>query len=157
MAFRFHLDPVLRHRKRAEDAAARALAEARRRFEATAGRLEALRERTAASRLALAAAAGHGSTGWDLTERARDVEDLHRRTERCLAELARHRDQVDAARAALMDAAKNRQVLERLEAAARAAHAQRLAKLEQRQTDDIAAAGYLWKTAQADGGEGGAP
>jgi flagellar export protein FliJ len=150
MPFRFHLDPVLRHRKRAEDTAARVLARARHQLDATAERLEALRRAADECRLALATAADQGSSGWELADRARDVEHLERHAERCVAELAAEQAQVDAARAALTEAARNRQVLERLEASERSAYARRLAKVEQRQTDDIAAAGLLWRASQPD-------
>ena len=56
---------------------------------------------------------------------------------------------VGKARAALVEATRARRVLERLLESARAAYARRVEALEQRQSDDLASSGLLWRAAQA--------
>ena len=56
---------------------------------------------------------------------------------------------VGQARATLVEATRARRVLERLHESARAAYALRIEALEQRQSDDLASSGLLWRAAQA--------
>lgn len=157
MAFHFRLEPVLRHRKRAEDAATLDLARAQRGLDAVKARLAILSAEASAFRQALVVTAGHGSTGFELGRLARTIEGLHGQSTRCTADLAAQLEQVDHAREELVRAARAHQILGRLEESARAAHARRIEILEQRQTDETAATGHQWKTAQAGADEGEGP
>jgi flagellar export protein FliJ len=149
MAFYFRLDPVLRHRRRVEDAATLGLARTRQRLDAVKARLAALSTEAAAWTQALVATAGRGSTGHELSRLARAVQGLHGQSALGTAELAAQRERVDHARAELVKAARSHRILLRLEESARAAHARRIETLEQRQTDEMASSGYLWQRAQA--------
>jgi flagellar FliJ protein len=148
MLFRFRLAPVLRHRKRLEDAAALDLAQAQQRLEAISRQLTRTRDEMAARTRALAARAARGTTGMELEHLARDVQTLGLRSEISAAEAAEQRGRTQQARESLVEASRSRQVLERLEDSQRAAHARQLDVVERRQTDDVTAANYLWRGAQ---------
>jgi flagellar export protein FliJ len=148
MPFRFRLAPVLRLRKRVEDAAALELARAERRREAAAARLAETRREEEACRRDLGHTAARGATGMDLQQLASAVESLRAAGARAAAVLGAEQARVDEARGALVQASQARRALERLEDTARAAHAHRIEAMERRQTDDIGTVGHLWRRSQ---------
>jgi flagellar export protein FliJ len=151
MAFHFRLEGVRRHRKHVEDTAALDLARAQQRLEATRARLAALHADTQACRQALVSAARQGSTGLELSRLALTVEGLQAESNLCAAELGEQRERVDEAREVLVRAARAHRILQQLEGAARAAYVKRIGVLEQRDTDEVAASGFLARRSQADG------
>jgi flagellar export protein FliJ len=155
MAFRFRLAPVLRYRKRLEDTAALELARAEQQHEAVRVRLVQLRAEEAACRRDLGLTAERGATGMELDGLARAVESLRSRSLRGEAALAGERQRVEEAHRALVDASRARRILERLEDAARAAHARRIELIERRQTDDIGTVGHSWRRSQPSVDTGG--
>jgi flagellar FliJ protein len=150
MAYRFRLDPVLRHRRRLEDLRAQDLARAHQSLEAVREQFTALASEAIASRHALGDAAERGIAAAELSQMARDIEILHAESARCAARVSAEGERVDAAREELIKAAQGRQILERLEASARAAHGRRIEQLEQQQTDQVAASGHLWRRQQSE-------
>jgi len=148
MAFRFRLAPVLRQRRWAEDMAALDFAHAQRLLAAAQRRLAVVRAEVLASQQALAGAAGRGSTGVEIGRLARTIDELHASSLLAAAETAGQRERVERARAKLARATHARQVLQQLEDGARAAHARHIATLEQRMTEDVAAAGQIWRQRQ---------
>jgi len=157
MLFRFRLAPVLRHRKRLEDAAALDLAHAQRRLEAISRQLTRTRDEMAARTRALAARAARGTTGMELERLARDVQTLGSWSEISTAEITEQHGRTRQARESLIEASRARQVLERLEETQRSAHARELDVMERRQMDDVTAANHLWRGAQAMPGAKAAP
>ncbi len=149
MAFVFRLESVLRHRRHLEDEAALAFARAQDRLGALRGRLTGLAAEAAATRQALGERADQGSTGADLARLANGLEEIYMRSALCAAEVAAQVERVERARQDLVEATRARRILERLEETARAEHARHEAVLEQRQTDEVATSGQLWRRAHA--------
>jgi flagellar export protein FliJ len=155
MAFRFPLDPVLRHRKRLEDVAARDLGLAQQHVEVAERALGQIRAEAASYQHELSVVAQRGSTGIELGTLARAVEEFHDGAARAAADVAAKRQRLERARAALVEASRAHRMLERLEESARAAYTRRVAVLDQRENDEVGAAGYLWRRAEAGRGKGG--
>jgi flagellar export protein FliJ len=149
MAFHFRLALVLHHRQRVEDTAALDLARAQQRLEAISRQLAQARDKMAACTRALVAAAARGTTGMELGHLAHEVETLNRRSTLTAVELDAQRERTEQARAGLIEAARSRQVLERLGESQRAAHARWLDGLERREADDVTAANFFWRRAQS--------
>jgi flagellar export protein FliJ len=151
MAFQFRLEPVLRHRKRLEDAAALELARANLRLEALAGQLTRICDEMAARTQAVAACAARGASGAALGQMASDIQMLNRWSARTAAEAAAQREATERARQNLIGASRARQAIERLEAQQRAAHAREVETRERRRADEVTAASYSWRSAQTAG------
>jgi len=156
MAFHFRLDAVLRHRRHREDTAVLGLAEAQRRRRSLQVQLAELADNAFACRGALAGSAERGGSGALLAALAGSLETLHARTARCAGEITEQQVRVDEARAALVEAMRARRALERLLESARVGYARHVEALEQRQSDDLASSGLLWRAAQTTDGIGGA-
>jgi flagellar export protein FliJ len=154
--FQFRFDAVLRHRRHREDAAMLGVAETERRLRVLRVRRAELADETLACRGALADGAERGGSGALLAALAGSLEALHARSARSAAEIAEQQARVGEARAALVEATRARRVLDRLLESARAAHARRVEALEQRQADDLASSGLLWRAAQTSDRVGGA-
>ena len=149
MAFRFRLDAVLRYRRHREDAAVLGLAESERPLASLRVRLAALADDAVVSRVALADSTKRGGSGALLAALAGSVEALHAQSAHCATQIGEQQVRVEQARAALVEATRARRVLERLQESARAAYALHIEALEQRQSDDLASSGLLWRAAQA--------
>ena len=149
MAFEFRLDPVLRHRRRLEETAAQRLADTEREMAARRARVVALVEDVRLHSALLADGAERGDTGAALAALGAGLEALHARVANAVAGVEAQQGEVDAARAQVVEATRARRALERLLETARAEHARHIERLEQRQSDDLAAAGLLWREAQA--------
>ena len=148
MAFQFRLDAVLRYRRHREDAAVLGLAESERPLRSLRVRLAALADDALVSRVALAASTKRGGSGALLAALAGSVEALHAQSAQCATQITEQQVRVGKARATLVEATRARRVLERLLESARAAYAHRVEVLEQRQSDDLASSGLLWRAAQ---------
>jgi flagellar export protein FliJ len=149
MAFRFRLAPVLHHRQRVEDAAALDLARAQQSLESISRQLAQARDKMEACTRAVAAAAARGTTGMELGYLAHGVETLTRRWTLTAAELGAQRERTEQARTSLVEAARSRQVLERLGESQRVAHVRWLDAVERREADDVTAANFFWRRAQS--------
>ncbi len=134
--FRFSLERVLEYRKRLEDEAVQALAEARHRVEELGRRIERCREEVMENRTAL------------LTPEAADgpmrlligdyLEALRLDERRLREEQAAWEEEVDRRRAAAVEAARNRRLLEKLKEKQAARHARQERLNEQRVYDETA-------------------
>jgi flagellar export protein FliJ len=139
VSFVFRLGSVLRHRRRVEDVRALALALARTHEARAAQALGAAQEGARAAQGALGDAAFIGTTGAALGELARGVEDGRRRAEAAARDLAVTEARSEATRVELVEAARARRTLERLEEVQRAAHRREVDVREQRMVDEVAA------------------
>ncbi|HTY79006.1 MAG TPA: flagellar export protein FliJ [Candidatus Bathyarchaeia archaeon] len=148
MAFHFRLAPVLGHRRRLEDAAARDLAQAIRRLETLHRRLARIRGEIAARGRTIARSVHLGATGMELGQLARDVESLERLSITTVADAHAQREKTEQARRDVVEASRARQMLERLEESQRRAHDERREAVERREADETTAAGLQWRRAQ---------
>ncbi len=151
----FRLDPVLRQRKRVEEERAAELAVTTRRRDAAAERLEAQTVETVTLTGEVTAAGLEGATGGELAARAELAERSSRWTGAAAAQLATEETEVDARRTALVHAAQDRRLLERLREIRREEAARQRQQREQREYDDLASANRLWRRTDA-GAAGGA-
>jgi flagellar export protein FliJ len=142
VAFRFRLAPLLRHRARTEDLLALALARAIERREGAARRLAVLRAEAEAGRAALAHSLRQGTGGMELRALGTAIQVLARRVRWGEEMLAAADDAVQAARAVLARATRDRRALERLEAIAREGYARDRARAEARALDEVALSPY---------------
>ena len=138
-AFTFRLGSVLRHRRRTEDARAQALRQAMEADHTARAQHAALVRAAAAARVALAADVAGGLTGASLRIRANVVRDILHRARKAaeLAETAAAH--VHARRSELVDAARARRAIERLEEMQRADWRAGREHVEQRSHDEVAA------------------
>jgi flagellar export protein FliJ len=137
--FTFPLARVLRHRQRLEDARALAVRQAIEQHEAARTRQATIEHAAETARSALTQdCATTGMTGAWIRLHADGVSDLHGRARAAAilpnAEAAR----VEERRAELVDAARARKALERLEELQRSAWQADVLRTDQRTTDDIA-------------------
>jgi flagellar FliJ protein len=148
-AFRFRLEPVLRHRRRLEDGAALELAAKRRSVDRIGDRLAEINGEIERSRRALATAGRRGTTGLELRRLARHVECLKAEAVAVGALLAAERGLMEQARERLVAAAQDRRVLERLAETQRAEHARAMEAEERRRADDLTTSTYEWRRREA--------
>jgi flagellar export protein FliJ len=132
------LDPVLRLRKRTEDARARALAVAVTERESATRRLDALRDATQVSRGALVAASLHGVPGGHLLLAALLTEQARLAAAAQAARLREAQSREGDARAAVVTAAQQRRAVERVLELRRAEMLRDREVREQRRLDDVA-------------------
>jgi len=151
MAFHFRLAPVLRHRERLEDAAARDLAQATQRLETLSRHLGQIRNEMAARSRTITHSALLGATGMELGQLARDVESLERLSIITAADAHAQREKTELARRKLVEASRARQMLERLEESQRRTYDDRREASERRLADETTAAGHEWRLAQMAG------
>lgn len=136
--FIFRLAPVLRHRRRTEDARAREMRRATERLESARVRQNGLERETEAARAALAVEAVTGITGSALRMRADGVRDAISRACAAAAVTTTEAARVEERRAELVEAARARRILERLEDVRRSAWHAEIRRAEQRENDDLA-------------------
>ena len=136
--FAFRLARVLRHRKRLEDSRALAVREAIDRHEAARAREATLEHAAEQARVALSADCAAGVSGAALRLSADGAHDLHGRARAAAILTSAEAARVEARRAELVDAARARRALERLEEMQRAAWQAHRIRFDQRVTDDIA-------------------
>jgi flagellar export protein FliJ len=138
VAFQFRLAAVLRHRKHVEDVRGQALARAIRGRDQILGQLAALRAEAAGQRRALADRGRAGTDGATLASLAATIQLLDRLVAAAARELAEAEVALTAARRALVEASRERRLLEVLERTQRDAHDERVQAARTRELDDIA-------------------
>ena len=136
--FAFRLARVLRHRRRLEDARALAVRQAIDRHETARARQATLEVAAAQARRALTHDCATGVDGAWLRLRADGVRDLHGRARAAAILTSAEAARIEERRAELVDAARARRVLERLEELQRGAWLAAHARADQRTIDDIA-------------------
>ena len=136
--FSFRLARVLRHRRRLEDARALAVREAIDRHETARAREATLERAAEQARETLRTDCAAGTTGAALRLTADGVTDLHGRARAAAILTAAEAARVEEKRVELVDAARARRALERLEEMQRAAWQAERLRTDQRTTDDIA-------------------
>jgi flagellar export protein FliJ len=144
-AFRFRLRHVLIARQRVEDERAVVLGVRMREKDAAGARVRALEGEMTASRDTVAAVAAIGTSGAELRDLALGAEATRRTGDRARARLREISEATEAARARLIDAARARRALERLEEQQRAGHAERFRRAEQCDLDDVATSYVVWR------------
>ena len=134
--FHFRLEQVLAYRKRLEEEAMQALAEAVMRRDALLERIEAIKKDQAAQRERLASPAGmEAGERWVLQSYMDGLKlDLKRAVER----LALAEEEVDRCRVELVEKAQERSLLDTLKEKQAAKHAMLERQKEQREFDEIA-------------------
>jgi flagellar FliJ protein len=137
VGFRFRLSTVADHRRRVEEARALVLADACRRRDAAVARLHVLEGQRRACREALAAALAGGAAGSTLALLVRTVDTADLRSREAAREVLDVEAEVEQARRALVDAARDRQVIQRAYELARARYLADVERLEQKTLDDI--------------------
>ena len=137
-AFVFRLARLLRHRRRVEEARALALRHAIQHRDAARARQVTLEHAVAQARAVLNAHCTAGVTGASLRLQAEQVRDLQARAGAAETEASSETARVEERRAELVDAARDRKALERLEEIQRAAWHMALTRGDQRATDEIA-------------------
>jgi flagellar export protein FliJ len=137
-AFRFRLAAVLRYRRHVEDVRGLALARAARERDEMARRLTALRGDAAAARRALVARAQAGVEASDIQTLAAQVALSERLAAAATLDLAQCEASVLRARAALIEASRERQLLEQLERTQRDGHRALVEDARARELDDVA-------------------
>jgi flagellar export protein FliJ len=136
--FTFPLARVLKHRRRIEDARALAVKQAIERHESARIRQVAIEQTAALAREDLTHRAAAGLTGAWLRLHADGVGDLHGRARAAAILTSAEAARVEERRAELVDAARARRALERLEELQREAWKADALRADQRVTDDIA-------------------
>lgn len=136
--FVFRLARLLRHRRRVEEARALALRHATQLRDAAHARQVTLEHAAAQARAVLNAHCTAGITGATLRLHAERVRDLQGRACAAETETAGETARVEERRAELVEAARDRKALERLEEMQRAAWHMAVARGDQRTTDEIA-------------------
>jgi flagellar protein FliJ len=137
-AFVFRLTRLLRHRRRVEDQRALAVRRAIEQHEAARAREVSLERAATHAHDALNAECAAGLTGASLRLHADGVRDLRGRASTAAIAAAAEATRVEERRAELIEAARQRRALERLEEIQRAAWQAELNRNDQRVTDDIA-------------------
>jgi flagellar FliJ protein len=137
-AFVFRLARILRHRRRIEDARALAVRQAIERHETARARQATLEVAAERARVALSGDCATGLSGASLRARADGVRDLHGRARAAAILTTAEASRVEERRTELVEAARERRALERLEEIQRAAWQAALRRADQRTTDDIA-------------------
>lgn len=138
MAFRFRLASVLRYRRHVEDVRGLALARAARERDEMARRLAGLRDDAAAARRSLIALARAGVEASRIQLLAAEVVLAERLAAAAALDLAQREADLLRARAALIEASRDRQMLEQLERTQREAHHERIDDAHARELDDVA-------------------
>src|SRR5262245_29811055 len=138
MSMRSRLDPVLRLRKRVEDARARMLARAVTERERASQRFDTLREATDATRDGLASAALRGVAGGHLLLAALLAEQARLAAAAQAASVKAAQAREGTARAAVVTAAQQRRAVERVMELRRAEILRGRQTQEQRRLDDVA-------------------
>jgi flagellar FliJ protein len=139
-SFRFGLERVKSLREQAEDSAREELARElalRVRGEAL---LRAAAETAAAARATSRGAVGRPASGADLLAAQQWIEVADRRRREAALDLHRQDAEVDARRAALVEASREREAISRLEARRRAEHEREVERLAQVELDEVALA-----------------
>lgn len=129
------IDPLLRRAQEHEDAVARDLAERQRVLETHVARLDELRryaEEYASGQMAATSAAA-------LSNRRAFLDRLDSAVQQQMQTVDLNRSKVEAERARLLLASREKQVLEQLAASYRAQEAQVVGRREQREMDDLGA------------------
>jgi flagellar export protein FliJ len=152
VGFRFRLAPVLRHRERLEDERELALADAIRRHGACAVRLADLEGGIVGAGQALTTAGLRGTTGFELSTLAAHVVVVRQLAAGAARDLAAAAACIEQARAALVQSARDRRTLERLEELQRAAHEARQGEALRRDLDDIGSVYHVHHGAGRAGG-----
>lgn len=138
-SFRFPLERLRALRERGEDLAKQELAGALHRHAHCAERLRAMGEEVANAFAAQrAAAAGGSSSAADLAAAQAYLQRMEQAREASQLDLDRHEAEVDQRRDALREAARQRQMLERLKERRRADHDRAVARAEGAVLDEIA-------------------
>lgn len=137
-AFTFRLERVRQLRERGEDLAKQELAGALSRRESCEERLRANGAQLDEARAAQRDLAAATASAMDLIARQRYLERVEADRVAGEQDLVRHDAEVDARRTSLREAARERQVLERLKERRRADHARELLRVEGEQLDEIA-------------------
>ena len=145
MKFTFRLQSVLRLRKRAEEHQALALARATHVLTEAERALDAERRRLAGAHESLAVAGREGAQGDEIQELAAAVDASASNVGVAREQLATAAAGVESARARLVEAARDREALERLEEGQRAAAAKLVEGHERRTLDDIASIYRVWR------------
>jgi len=153
MRFRFRLSSVRDHRRRLEDARALALADACRQSDVAVARLNAMEARTRACREALTVALAGGAAAGTLHLLVRTVEVSVQQAQSAADVVAAAELTVEQARGELVDAARDRQVLERAHDRARARFVHEAERLAQKGVDDVAAVYQRWHESLGSAGE----
>jgi flagellar FliJ protein len=137
-AFRFPLERLRALRERGEDLAKQELAGALSRRTSCADRLRAMSEELTGAFAAQRSAASAPLSGQDLLAQQAYLERIAQAHVAGELDLDRHEAEVAARRDALVEAARDRQALERLKERRRADHARAAARAESATLDEIA-------------------
>jgi flagellar FliJ protein len=146
-SFRFRLERVRALRERHEDAAKQALAGAMAQHQRCEEEVRAAAGRVAQARDAQLGASAGPSSGLDLLARQAYLERTERAHQATRHDLGRHELELAHRREALVQAARDRQALERLKAHRRAEHERETARLEGLALDEIAINGFRRRAA----------
>jgi flagellar FliJ protein len=149
MRFRFRLASVRDHRRRIEDARALALAEACRQRDEAVARLTAMEARTQACREAVTVALSGGAAAGTLDLLVRAVEVSAHQAHGAAEAVAGAEAMVERARGELVEAARDRQVLDRAHARAHAQFVHETERLDQKGIDDVASVYQRWRESVA--------
>ena len=141
-SFRFRLERVRALRERREDAAKQELAGAMLRHRRCEDEVEASAGRLANARAAQVDATRIVSSATDMLARQAYLERTERAHQATRQDLQRHELELAAQRAALTEAARERQTLERLKQRRRADHEREMARREGLVLDEIAINGF---------------
>jgi flagellar export protein FliJ len=136
--FMFRLAPLLRRRRRTEDVCARELRRAIEQHQSAQADEAALARALAVAQASLAAETAAGLSGAALRTLAGAVDDLTTRVRTAAALTATEAAHVERRRTELVDAARARRTMERLEEMQREAWRAGIARAEQRIDDDLA-------------------
>jgi flagellar export protein FliJ len=140
-SFRFRLERVKSLREQAEDAAREQLArELALRMRGEALLQQASATATAAREAGRGTVTRTGASGADLLAAQQWIERAESRRREAALDLDRRDAEVEARRAALVEASREREVISRLEARRRGEHQREVSRLEQIDLDEVALA-----------------
>jgi flagellar FliJ protein len=146
-SFRFRLERVRALRERREDAAKQELAGAMLRHRRSEEEVEAAAARIAGARAAQVDAARLPSSATEMLARQAYLERAERAHQATRVDLQRHEAELAQRRAALTQAAQERQALERLKENRRVDHEREVARKEGLMLDEIAINGFRRRAA----------
>lgn len=139
-AFKFNLEPLYEHRQREEEESQRAFAEANLKLQAQEGRLEELKGLFSTAGMELDSLKEKGAPGHELQMHQTYLEGVKRQIAAQEATVLQHAKAAEKKRLELIEAARNKKVMEIMKERSLSAHMVKEGRREQKEADDLTSA-----------------
>lgn len=138
--FKFNLEPLYEHRQRAEEASQRAFAEANLKLKAEERRLEEMKGRYSSAGAQLDSLKEKGAPGHEMQMHHSYLEGLKRQIAAQAATVLQHAKVAEKKRLELIEAARDKKVIEIMKERSLSAHMVKENRREQKEADDLTSA-----------------